>query len=107
MGEPIKIIDLAENLIRMHGLVPNKDIAIVETGLRPGQKLYEELLMSNEGLTETQIGRVFQCKDYNDLDYKKIDDLVQRLEAELSNGNDKNILINLISEIVPVINWQN
>ena len=107
MGEPIKIIDLAENLIRIHGLVPNKDIAIVETGLRPGEKLYEELLMSSEGLTETQIGRVFQCKDYNDLDYKKIDDLVQRLEEELSKGNDKNILINLISDIVPVINSQN
>lgn len=107
MGKPMKIIDLAENLIRMHGLVPYKDIDIVETGLRPGEKLYEDLLIPNEGLTETQIGRVFQTNDYNDLDYNKIDNLVQKLEDELLKSNDNTILINLISEIVPIKNWQN
>ena len=50
MGKPVKIYDLACDLIKLSGLEPNRDIKIVFTGLRPGEKLYEELLMSEEGL---------------------------------------------------------
>lgn len=59
MGEPVKIKDLAESLIRLSGYTPYTDIDIVYTGLRPGEKLYEELLMEEEGLKETSHGSIF------------------------------------------------
>ncbi len=59
MGEPVKIYDLAENLIKLSGFEPHKDIKIEEVGLRPGEKLYEELLMDEEGLTETGHEKIF------------------------------------------------
>lgn len=62
MGKPMKILDLAENLIRLSGHVPYVDIDIQFTGLRPGEKLYEELLMSEEGLTSTQHSLIFVGK---------------------------------------------
>lgn len=59
MGRPVKIYDLAEKLIRLSGYIPNQDIEIKVTGLRPGEKLYEELLMAEEGLTNTSHNKIF------------------------------------------------
>ena len=59
MGEPVKIMDLAEKMIRLSGLEVGKDIDIQVTGLRPGEKLYEELLLSEEGIQQTQHGKIF------------------------------------------------
>ena len=62
MGKPVKIYDLAVNLIKLSGLVPDKDIKIKITGLRPGEKLYEELLMDEEGLTKTAHNKIFVAR---------------------------------------------
>ncbi len=59
MGEPVKIVDLARNLIKLSGYEPDVDIKIEFTGLRPGEKLYEELLMDEEGMQTTENKRIF------------------------------------------------
>ena len=65
MGEPVKIMDLATNLIRLSGFEPNEDIDIEITGLRPGEKLYEELLLNEEGLKATKHNKIFVCKTHS------------------------------------------
>ncbi|MDO4939892.1 MAG: nucleoside-diphosphate sugar epimerase/dehydratase [Lachnospiraceae bacterium] len=63
MGEPVRIIDLAENMIRLSGFEPYKDIQIIETGLRPGEKLYEELLIKGENQDKTEDERIYVERD--------------------------------------------
>lgn len=63
MGRPVKILDLAENMIKLSGLEPYKDIQIVETGLRPGEKLFEELLISSEDRSKTENDMIFIERD--------------------------------------------
>ena len=71
MGEPVKIVDLANNLIRLSGFEPGVDIKIEYSGLRAGEKLYEELLMSEEGLTKTANSKIFIGKPV-EFDSKKV-----------------------------------
>lgn len=59
MGKPVKILDLAENLIRLSGLEPYRDIEVVETGLRPGEKLYEELLIAGRDIEKTENQKIY------------------------------------------------
>ncbi len=89
MGDPVKIVDLANNLIRLSGFEPNVDIDIKFTGLRPGEKLYEELLMSEEGLMDTEHKKIFIVKPIDfDVDRAKkhlevLKDIVDKEEVEL------------------------
>ena len=63
MGKPVKILDLAENMVRLSGFEPYRDIDIIETGLRPGEKLYEELLVKTEELDKTENSLIFIERD--------------------------------------------
>jgi FlaA1/EpsC-like NDP-sugar epimerase len=98
MGEPVKIYDLAYNLIKLSGLEPGVDIEIVCTGLRPGEKLYEERLMEEEGLEKTEnelisIGKPLDIDE--EFLWSKLDELYR--EAYNETGNMKT----LVSELVP------
>ena len=66
MGEPVKIVDLARDLITLSGLIPGEDVEIVFTGMRPGEKLYEELLTTGEGTEASRFKKIFIARD-NDL----------------------------------------
>lgn len=84
MGEPVKIVDLANNLIRLSGFEPGVDIKIEYSGLRPGEKLYEELLMSEEGLTKTANSKIFIGKPV-EFDTKKIMHNLEMLKKIVDN----------------------
>ena len=85
MGDPVKIMDLAENLIRMAGLTPGVDIDIEIIGLRPGEKLYEELLLDEEGLSKTLNDKIFVIKPAPPLNFN---DLIQAIEVGTEDVHD-------------------
>lgn len=103
MGEPVKIDDMARNLIRLSGYTPDVDIKIVYTGLRPGEKLYEELLMDEEGLKETDNKLVHIGKpiEMDDVWFEK---MLHELD-EASRHEDGRIR-ELVSSIVPTYQYQ-
>lgn len=106
MGQPVKIYDLAVNLIKLSGYVPNKDIEIQITGLRPGEKLYEELLMAEEGLTKTAHNKIFVGRpSFTELHIleKKLESLFQA--ASKNNAEQtKKLLMELVPTYKPVNN---
>ncbi len=99
MGEPVKIRDLAENLIRLSGLVPDKDIKITYTGLRPGEKLYEELLLAEEGIESTNNKKIFIGHSLTYNSEKLSEDIENLLLAAEENDTDK--ILRLIKQLVP------
>lgn len=96
MGEPVKIIDLARNMIRLSGLEPDKDIHIKITGLRPGEKKYEELLTSEEGTNRTNHTKIFEAP----LDTVDSDWLIDKIATFDSCETDMDV-IGVLQDIIP------
>lgn len=99
MGEPVRIADLADKLIRLSGYVPGRDIEIKEVGLRPGEKLYEELLMSNDNLHKTENEKIF-VEERPAVDEEMMKRRLDELEATVALGNNEEILAAL-HKLVP------
>ncbi|MBQ3003127.1 MAG: polysaccharide biosynthesis protein, partial [Clostridia bacterium] len=97
MGKPVRIVSLAENLIRLSGHVPNVDIKIEFTGLRPGEKLFEELLMDEEGLQQTDNKLIHIGKPIT-LDETTFFEELEALRITAENGGD---VIPLLQKIAP------
>lgn len=102
MGEPVKIKDLAENLIRLSGLVPNRDIKIEYTGLRPGEKLFEELLMGEEGMKKTKSKKIYIGSSI-EFDQDEFNEQL-RLLYDYSQNNDKAMIEKTLAKMVPTFN---
>ncbi|MCI8844952.1 MAG: polysaccharide biosynthesis protein [Lachnospiraceae bacterium] len=103
MGEPVKILDLAENLIRLSGYRVGEDIKIEFTGLRPGEKLYEELLMDEEGMKETANKLIHVGKPI-EIDEMEFFQQLKRLKEE--SKNESRDIRPLIKEIVPTYHYR-
>jgi FlaA1/EpsC-like NDP-sugar epimerase len=99
MGEPIKIVDLARDLIRLSGLEPERDIPIIFTGLRPGEKLFEELRFDGEGLKPTSHEKI-RVLDGGPADANRVSAWLDELAA-IVDAKNVHGLITKLKEIVP------
>jgi len=99
MGKPVKIVDLANDLIRLSGFKPDVDIKIQFTGIRPGEKLFEELLTAEEGVTSTKHSRIFVAKP-NGIDVKLLEELTHVIR-ERGSFLTRDEVIKLLQTVVP------
>ena len=99
MGNPVKILDLAENMVRLSGLEPYKDIQIIETGLRPGEKLYEELLIKTEELDKTDNDMIFVERD-KALSEEKIEEKLKVLKVAIESNSNR-VVKKALMKVVP------
>ena len=99
MGKPMRILDLAENLIKLSGFIPYKDIQIVVTGLRPGEKLFEELLMDEEGLQKTANRKIYIGAPLELNNRTFFDHLMTLKQIAYTNNSDN--LVQALVDMVP------
>ncbi len=99
MGDPVKILDLAENLVKLAGFIPYQDIDIVFTGLRPGEKLFEELLMDEEGLQKTSNQKIYIGTPINMNRETFFDHIAHLKEIAYNNSNED--LLQALMDVVP------
>lgn len=103
MGRPVKIYDLAKKMISLSGYKPGVDIDIVFTGLRPGEKLYEELLMDEEGLAETEHSKIFIGHPI-DVNEDELKEKLEKLDKVIPKDNET--IKKIISEVVPTYRYK-
>ena len=103
MGEPVRIVDLARNLILLSGLEPEREIEIRYTGLRPGEKMFEELNLGDENLATTAHPKIRSYRSQPSFDHARIKLFLHRLEA-VSQAGDVAALVLLLKEAIPDYN---
>jgi FlaA1/EpsC-like NDP-sugar epimerase len=101
MGEPVKILDLAKNMIRLAGLVPDRDIKIEFIGLRPGEKLYEELLIDGEGILDTAYNKIKVCNNANGFNEKMLFEAIEQFNLLLKDSRDNEAVVEVLRKLVP------
>jgi len=101
MGEPIKILDLAREMIRLSGHEPDVDIPIMYSGLRPGEKFFEELLGAEEGSEPTGLTKIFKVKDSRIREKGEVMDKIERLISLSQENSSRKEIIDYLREIVP------
>jgi len=102
MGDPVRIDDLARDMIRLSGLEPDMDIRIEYTGLRPGEKLYEELLMAEEGLVKTAHEKIFIGKQ-QDMSFQEVIGCIKALESSMESDE---MLRETMARLVPTYRYE-
>lgn len=105
MGSPVKIRELAENLIRLSGHIPGEDIEIKYTGLRDGEKLYEELLISEEGIQKTESNLIYVARPM-EFDSEKLFLRLDEMKKDIETASNKEI-VDVIKELVPTFTPNN
>ena len=99
MGKPVKIYDLARKMIQLSGLIPDKDIQITQTGLRPGEKLYEELLANEENTLYTHHPKIMRAR-VRENQLHEIELAIHQLSELILEGDDY-AMVSKMKEIVP------
>jgi FlaA1/EpsC-like NDP-sugar epimerase len=100
MGEPVKISDLASKMIRLYGMVPNIDIQLTYTGLRPGEKLFEELLTDGEHTIKTYHEKILIAK-VREVEFNALSVCLEELIAQVEQNADEAILVLKMKEFIP------
>ena len=100
MGEQIKVVDLARNMIVLSGLVPDQDIRIVYSGLRPGEKLYEELFEETELVESTSHEKIQRAVGSARQNCEEVEQSILHLERALNDGDDE-VVIRRLHDVVP------
>jgi len=100
MGQPVAISDLAKKMIRLYGLIPNIDVNITYSGLRPGEKLYEELLNDEENTTQTYHDKILIAK-VREVSLELVKQCTVELEVILTSSNDEMQLVRKMKQLVP------
>lgn len=104
MGEPVRIFDMARDIITLSGLKPGEDIKIKETGLLPGEKLYEELITEGEGITESKHEDIMVLRGNNNISLNQMNSHLKRLLQLAENGDAEGIkakLMDIVPEYLP------
>ena len=107
MGRPVKIDDLARNMIRLSGLVPDRDIKVEYIGLRPGEKLYEELLIDGEGIIDTSYEKIKVCNTCSRIDERDLFGGIEHFSLLVKNSGDSKTALKILERLIPDFKREN